>query len=213
MLVDSLKTPSLLLDLNRIRRNAARMSQRAKKLGVKLRPHIKTHKCIEIARLQTEGHSGAITVSTLAEARAFAAHGFRDITYAVPIEPGKFTEAFELAKSCERLSLITDDVETPPQLDEAARRAGVVLDLFLKVDCGYHRCGVEPDRPEALEIPRLISDARALRFAGILTHAGHSYHARTPAELLAIARHERDVMTEFAARLRSDGVEVPVVSV
>jgi len=211
--LQTIKTPSLLLDIGRVRRNAERMSERVRELGVSLRPHVKTHKCVEVARIQTEGHGGGITVSTLAEARAFAAHGFRDITYAVPIEPGKFEEAIELSKRCERLALITDDTEIPRRLDEAARRAGVTLDLFLKVDCGYHRCGVEPDRPEALQIPRLINDARGLRFAGILTHAGHSYHARSREELLAVARQERDLMTEFAGRLRADGVEVPTVSV
>src|SRR5215212_10139626 len=209
----NIKTPSLVLDVGRVRRNAERMSARIRELGASLRPHVKTHKCVEVARIQTEGGTGGITVSTLAEARAFAAHGFRDITYAVPIEPGKFDEAIELSKLCERFALITDDAGIPPLLDDAARRAGVTLDLFMKVDCGYHRCGVEPERPEALEIPRRIADAKNLRFAGILTHAGHSYHARSRAELLAIARRERDLMAEFAARLRSDGVEVPTVSV
>ena len=211
--LQTIKTPSLLLDVERVRRNAGRMSARMKSFGASLRPHVKTHKCVEVARIQTEGQAGGITVSTLAEARAFAARGFRDITYAVPVEPGKFDEAFELAKSCERFSLITDDCEIPRQLDESARRAGLTLDLFLKVDCGYHRCGVEPDRPEALEIPRAIGDAPNLRFAGILTHAGHSYHAHSHEELQAVASHERDLMTEFAARLRADGVEVPCVSV
>lgn len=209
----SIKTPSLLLDIERVKRNAARMSARIAGFGASLRPHVKTHKCVEVARIQTEGHAGGITVSTLAEARDFNARGFKDVTYAVPIEPGKFAEAIELSKRCERLSLITDDVSIPTNLDEAARRAGVKLDLFLKVDCGYHRCGVEPDRPEALEIPRLISDAPNLRFAGILTHAGHSYHASSHDELLRIAQHERDLMREFAARLRTDGIEVPTVSI
>ena len=209
----NIKTPSLVLDAGRVRRNAERMSEHITRLGAALRPHVKTHKCVEVARIQTGGGAGRITVSTLAEARAFAAHGFKDITYAVPIEPGKFDEAIELARLCERFALITDDSSIPPLLDEAARRASVTLDLFLKVDCGYHRCGVEPDRPEALEIPRRIAAARHLRFAGVLTHAGHSYHARSREELLSIARHERDLMAEFAARLRSDGVEVPTVSV
>ncbi len=209
----SIKTPSLVLDVERVRRNAERMSARVRELGASLRPHVKTHKCVEVARIQTAGEAGGITVSTLAEARAFAAQGFTDITYAVPIEPGKFDEAIELSRLCERFALITDDAAVPPLLDEAARRAGLTLDLFLKVDCGYHRCGVEPERPEALEIPRRIDDAANLRFAGILTHAGHSYHARSHEELLSIARRERDVMTEFAARLRSEGVEVPTVSV
>ena len=209
----TIKTPSLVLDVERVRRNAEQMSARVRRLGASLRPHVKTHKCVEVARIQTEGAPARLTVSTLAEARAFAAHGFKDITYAVPVEPGKFDEAAELSKLCERLALITDDVETPPLLDAAARRAGVTLDLFLKVDCGYHRCGVEPDLPEAMEIPRLIERARNLRFAGILTHAGHSYHARTQEELLRVARHERNVMVEFAGRLRADGIEVPTVSV
>ena len=209
----NIKTPSLVLDAARVRRNAETMSERMKGFGATLRPHVKTHKCVEVARIQTEGGAGGITVSTLAEARAFAAHGFRDITYAVPIEPGKFDEAVELSKLCERFALITDDLDIPPLLDEAARRAGVTLDLFLKVDCGYHRCGVEPERPEALEIPRRIETAANLRFAGTLTHAGHSYHAGSREELLSTARRERDVMTEFAARLRADGIRVPTVSV
>jgi D-serine deaminase-like pyridoxal phosphate-dependent protein len=209
----TLKTPSLVLDVGRVRRNAETMSARIRAFGASLRPHVKTHKCVEVGRIQTEGGAGGITVSTLAEAGAFAAHGFRDITYAVPIDPGKFEEAIELSRRCDRLALITDDVEVPALLDEAARRAGATLDLFLKVDCGYHRCGIEPDRPEALEIPRRIDGARNLRFAGILTHAGHSYHARSDEELLRLARHERDLMTEFAARLRSEGLEVACVSV
>src|SRR5919112_5907021 len=211
--LQTIKTPSLVLDAERVRRNAERMSERVRRLGATLRPHVKTHKCVEVARAQTAGGPARITVSTLAEARAFAAHGFKDITYAVPIEPGKFGEAMEIARLCERFSLITDDASVPPPLDEAARRAGLTLELFLKVDCGYHRCGVEPDSAEALRIPRLIDGARNLRFAGLLTHAGHSYHARSREELLAIARRERDVTAGLAARLRADGVEVPTVSV
>ncbi|HEY0386453.1 MAG TPA: alanine racemase [Pyrinomonadaceae bacterium] len=214
MNLQTLKTPSLLLDDERLRRNAALMSERTKSFGAHLRPHVKTHKCIEVARLQTEGlPRKGLTVSTLLEARAFAAKGFTDITYAVPIEPGKFAEAIELSKNCERLSLITDELETARLLNESARRAGVLMHLFLKVDCGYHCCGVEPESEAALEIPRYITEATNLSFAGILTHAGHSYHASSKEELLEIARHERDLMTAFAERLRADGLEVEVVSI
>jgi D-serine deaminase-like pyridoxal phosphate-dependent protein len=211
--LESLKTPSLVLDIERVRRNAGRVGERVAGFGARLRPHVKTHKCVEVARIQTEGHSGAITVSTLAEARGFAAQGFADILYAVPIEPGKFEEAVELSRNCERLALITDDVSIPAQLDEAARRAGVTLDLFLKVDCGYHRCGVEPHMPEAFEIPHRIMDSSNLRFAGILTHAGHSYHCRSKEELLAVAQRERDLMLDFASALRAGGIAVPTISI
>jgi D-serine deaminase-like pyridoxal phosphate-dependent protein len=213
MNLSELPTPALLLDAARMHRNARRMQARVEEMGARLRPHIKTHKCVEVARLQTSARSAALTVSTLAEARWFATRGFTDLTYAVPIEPGKFDAAIELARECERLALLTDDADIPPQLDAAARAANVKLDLFLKVDCGYHRCGVEPETPEAFEIPRRIAGSSHLRFAGILTHAGHSYHSRSLEELRGVARHERDVMVEFAAALRAGGIPVPVVSI
>ena len=212
MKLETLKTPSLVLDVAKVRRNAAEMSQRVKQFGADLRPHIKTHKCIEVARMQTAGHSGAVTVSTLAEARAFAANGFSKITYAVPIEPGKFDEAIELSRDCE-LSLITDDVGIPVQLNDVAKRANAHLHLFLKVDVGYHRCGVEPTSQEAFEIPKRIADATNLRFAGILTHAGHSYNCQTRTEVLALAKHERDVMADFGEALRKEVGPVPIVSI
>ena len=209
---ETLKTPSLVLDVAKVTRNAERMSQRIRQFGADLRPHIKTHKCIEVARIQTAGHSGAVTVSTLAEARAFAANGFPKITYAIPIEPGKFDEAIELSRDCE-LSLITDDSDVPDQLNTAAKQANVHLDLLLKVDCGYHRCGVEPTDRAATEIPRRISNASNLRFAGILTHAGHSYNCQTKAEVLALAKHERDLMAGLAETLRHEVGPVPIVSI
>lgn len=212
MNLETLKTPGLVLDVAKVKRNAAGMSRRIRQFGADLRPHIKTHKCLEVARLQTAGHSGAVTVSTLAEARAFAANGFSKITYAVPIESGKFVEAIEISRDCE-LSLITDDVDVPYQLNDAARQANVHLNLFLKVDSGYHRCGVEPNDPVAFEIPRRISNASNLRFAGILTHAGHSYNCQTKAEVLALAKHERDVMAGFAGALRQEVGPVPIVSI
>ena len=212
MQLETLKTPSLVLDVAKVKRNAAEMSQRVRQFGADLRPHIKTHKCIEVARIQTAGHSGAVTVSTLAETRAFLANGFSKITYAIPIEPGKFAEAIAISRDCE-LSLITDDVELPDQLNDIAKRANVHLDLFLKVDCGYHRCGVEPTDQKAIEIPRRISNASNLRFAGILTHAGHSYNCQTKAEVLALAKHERDVMADFAETLRQEVGPVPIVSI
>src|SRR4029078_61615 len=122
MKLETVKTPGLVLDIAKVKRNAERMSARVKQFGADLRPHIKTHKCIEVARIQTAGHSGAVTVSTLAEARAFAANGFSQITYAITIEPGKFNEEIEISRDCE-LSLITDDVDVPDQLNDAAKQA------------------------------------------------------------------------------------------
>lgn len=209
----ALPTPSLLLDRSRAERNAARVGARITQLGARLRPHVKTHKCIEVARLQTAGHGGGITVSTLAEARAFAQHGFTDITYAVPIEAGKFAAAVTLAKSGVQIGLLTDDLGIPGALGEVAKRSGVRFDVYVKVDCGYHRCGVDPDGPALLEIAQRIGERTSLRFAGLLTHAGHSYAARGAEAIRAVAREERDVMVAAAGRLQAAGIGVPVVSI
>ncbi len=211
--MNELKTPCLILDVERVRRNAERMTRVANDKGVRLRPHIKTHKSVEVGRIQTAGHDGAITVSTLAEARAFAAGGFDDITYAVPIEAGKFEDVFEIIRSGGHLNVITTDLATMQLLDAAAGNAGLKVSVFLKVDCGYHRCGVDPDSVDATTIPRFISTAANLGFAGILTHAGHSYNVKTKGEIEEIARVERDVMIDLASRLRNDGIEVPTVSI
>jgi D-serine deaminase-like pyridoxal phosphate-dependent protein len=211
--IEELKTPSLLLDLARVRRNAERISEIAKRNNVRLRPHVKTHKCVEVGRIQTEGHRGAVTVSTLEEARAFAKGGFSDITYALPIDAGKFADAIEILRSGVKLNLLTDDLATAAALDIASGKAGVRFDVFVKIDCGYHRAGVEPHTKEAIEIPRLISDAKNLNFAGILTHAGHSYDVRNKDEVIEIARQERDRMVEHAERLRQMSIEVPTVSI
>lgn len=211
--LQGLKTPCLILDVERVRRNAARVREIARKNTARLRPHIKTHKCVEVARIQTAGQDGALTVSTLAEAEAFARQGFSDFTYAVPIEPGKFAAAIDLIRRGVKLNLLTDSADIPEPLDNAARAAGLTIPVFLKVDSGSHRCGVEPQTKEAAEIPRLIAASSNLEFAGILTHAGHAYDAHSKNEIAAVASSERDLMVELAERLRHDGIEVPTVSI
>lgn len=213
MQLETIKTPSLILDFERMKRNAERMAARAKELNVALRPHVKTHRCLEIARLQTEGNTVGIMVSTLSEAYFFAARGFSDITYGVPIERGKFSEVIAIAKSIERFAVLTDDAETVEELNKTAKIENAKLDVFVKIDVGYHRCGVEPHTPEAFEISQKIADSSNLNFAGILTHAGHSYHADSPEKLLKVAQEERDLMRNLAEDLRGKGLEVPNVSI
>ncbi len=196
-----------------MKRNAERITARAKSLNVNLRPHVKTHKCAEIARFQVENNFGGIMVSTLSEAHFFAKHGFSDITYGVPIERGKFAEAIEISNKIEHFAVLTDDAETVESLNRKAKIEDAKIDVFLKIDVGYHRCGVGPHTKEAIEISRQISDSANLNFAGILTHAGHSYHDNTPEKLFETARKERDLMRNLAEKLRGESLQVPTVSI
>ena len=92
MRLADIPTPALVLDRARLRRNIQAMTERYKKLGMRLRPHLKTSKSVDVARMAVSGHFGGITVSTLKEAEHFAAHGFKDILYAVCIAPGKLDQ-------------------------------------------------------------------------------------------------------------------------
>ena len=112
VLIDDVSTPCALVDLDQLERNAARVADKARRLGVRLRPHVKTHKCVEAARIQTDLHFGGLTVSTLAEAQAFASAGFTDITYAVPIAPQKIAEAAALNDEIDSLNLLVDHPDT-----------------------------------------------------------------------------------------------------
>jgi D-serine deaminase-like pyridoxal phosphate-dependent protein len=206
------RTPALILERVVLERNLDRMAARAARLGVALRPHVKTHKCVEVAALQKERGAHGFTVSTLPEAEAMFAAGFDDLTWALPLSPQAIDPALDLGRRG-TLRLLVDDAATFGALETAAGTRGARPHAWLKVDCGYHRAGVDPASPEALELAGRMASSRGIVFDGLLTHAGHSYYAYERARRLAIAEQERDVMVGFAARLRAAGHQVPGISI
>jgi D-serine deaminase-like pyridoxal phosphate-dependent protein len=213
VLFKDLPTPAALVDLDRLEANAKRMAEKALRLGVRLRPHVKTHKCVEAARIQTDLHFGGVTVSTLAEAQAFAAGGFNDITYAVPIAPQKIRDAAELHTEIGNFNLLVDHPDTVRAVEEVARSRKISLPVFLEIDCGSGRSGVDPASDVAQLLVRRLADSEDIDFRGLLTHAGHAYRARSRSEAYEVACEERNLMTAFAAEVRDLGVEIPEVSV
>ncbi|HEY8130922.1 MAG TPA: alanine racemase [Thermoanaerobaculia bacterium] len=197
-----MKTPAFLVDRNIVSRNCARMREKAIASGVRFRPHVKTHKTAEIARMQHGGALGPITVSTLAEAEFFAEAGFKDITYAVPIPPEKIDRAAALARKIDALNLLIDSAPALRALEDH----GGVFDVFLKVDCGYHRAGVDPDAPESVRLALAIAHSPSIHFQGLLTHAGHSYNARNVDEIRRVAAEETSTLTRFRAKLAKEGL-------
>lgn len=207
-----LATPALILDRRALQRNTQRMSERMRQLGVALRPHMKTAKCAEVARLATAGHFGGITVSTLNEARWFLEHGFQDITYAVGIVPAKLDEVAALRRKGARVRILLDDVRVARALGEFAAFGDHDLHVLIEVDTGQHRAGVPPDAPELLEIAHLLHGAPGVTLAGVLTHAGHSYHCKSVDEVRTVAEQERRGVVLAAERLRQAGLPCPTVS-
>ena len=207
--IAQLRTPALLLDLDKLERNLAAMATRARTLRVALRPHIKSHKCIEIGQMQRDLGAVGITVATLAEAQVFADHGFDDITWAFPIVWSRIDEARDLASRVS-LRVVIDSPETLGRL----RDSRYPFHTWIKVDCGYHRAGVDPHSEVGLQLARELHRSPHLVFDGILTHSGHAYHARGRERLRSVAEEERRVMVEFSDRLQSEGgVDVSGISV
>lgn len=201
MTLDDLPTPALVLDLAVLRRNIAMMRRAvARHAGVALRPHLKTAKCREVAAMAAPG-GGPVTVSTLAEARFFAA-GWPDQIYAVGITPRKLDEVAALNARGARVKVITDDVEAARAV---AAHPGAV-EALVEVDTGEHRGGVAPARA------REVALALGPRCAGVLTHAGHSYAGRTAGEMEAIAEAERAGIVAAAGALRAAGIAPRIVS-
>lgn len=173
---------------------------------VAFRPHVKTHKTVEIGRMQHDGEAGPITVSTLAEAEAFASEGFRNITYAVPIAPDKLARAAALASRIDRLNILLDSEAAYRAVVEYGRSHAFTFDVFLKVDCGYHRSGVDPTSPDSVRLAIALGRSEWIRFQGLLTHAGHSYHATSREEIRRVAAEEAACITRFRALLAAEGL-------
>jgi D-serine deaminase-like pyridoxal phosphate-dependent protein len=210
--IDDLPTPALILDRAILSRNLKRMSERLRSAGVMLRPHLKTAKSVQIGRMAVEGHDGRITVSTLAEARYFAKGGFTDILYGVGVVPSKLAAVTELRRQGINLRVVTDNLAVATAIADAARN-GDTFSVFIEVDSGAGRAGLPyPALPGLLDIARILHAAPGVELAGVMTHAGHSYHQSTPDGIAQVAEQERQAVVGAAEKLRAAGIPCPIVS-
>jgi D-serine deaminase-like pyridoxal phosphate-dependent protein len=214
MRIVDLETPALVLDLAVLERNCAAMAERAKRHGVRLRPHIKTAKSAEVAAIATRGQFGGLTVSTVAEAAYFAAHQFRDLTYGVGIAPDKIPALAAIQREHgAAISLIMDSISTADATAARARKEQSAFPVLIEIDTGGARGGVDPEAPELLKVAQAIAGSKTLKLSGVLSHAGHSYHAHGPDEIRRIAEQERSGVVRAAQRLAAAGLPCETVSV
>lgn len=210
--LQDLTTPCLVLDADRMERNIARLKGRLDRLGVTLRPHLKTCKSVEVARRVMRSPAGPATVSTLLEAEQFVAAGVRDLVYAVGIAPAKLPQVLALRARGADIAVVLDTVEQAQAVAQASRQASTRIPALIEIDCDGHRSGVLPtNRQLLLDIGHALQDGAELR--GVLTHAGASYAARGAEALRRCAEVERDSVVAAATTLRQAGLPCPVVSV
>jgi D-serine deaminase-like pyridoxal phosphate-dependent protein len=211
--ITDLSTPCLLLDQRVMRHNIERMQRHVTAAGGRLRPHLKTSKCWEIAEEITHGYGRQITVSTLREAEYFGSKHFCDILYSVAPPPGKLEQIVQLLSRRLNVTILADNVASVKAIVEYEQRATVRIPVLLEIDCDGHRSGLHPESSEIVSLARALVESAGTLFRGIMTHAGGAYNCNSVASIRAAALHERSVMVGLAAKLAAAGLPCNIVSI
>jgi D-serine deaminase-like pyridoxal phosphate-dependent protein len=201
----------VLIERPRVLDNIDRMQEAADKRGIRMRPHAKTHKSAVVARWQIDRGAIGICCAKLGEAEAFAAEGFTDIRLPYPINPVNAARVVALLERT-RLSFIVDHPEIARGWSDAMTRAGRTVDVLVKVDVGFHRCGIAPDPATAVPFVTKVASLPGLNLKGLLSHAGQAYHASSEADLESIAAAEADTLQSLAVLAREQGVQIDELS-
>jgi D-serine deaminase-like pyridoxal phosphate-dependent protein len=197
--------PTLLLDEAKCRANIARMAAKARAGGVALRPHFKTHQSAEIAQFFRDEGITACTVSSVAMAEYFAHHGWNDITLAFPLNPREAQALNRLAAQI-RLAVCAVNAEA---LEQTAPHLTHNLQVWIELDTGYHRTGIDPANQAAIQsVIAAIQRHPHYSWLGFLDHAGHTYACRGADHVLEVSRQARQLLVQTGSRYRQQHPQV-----
>ncbi|MEM3045667.1 MAG: DSD1 family PLP-dependent enzyme [Candidatus Bathyarchaeia archaeon] len=204
-------TPALLIDLDALERNIAKMARHFQGKSVRLRPHAKTHKCPEIARLQMEAGAIGVTCQKLGEAEALAEAGLDHILISNEVvDPAKIKRLVALAGKVD-VMVAVDDPANVRALSDAASAEGVELKVLVEVNVGLNRCGVPPGEP-ALRLAQTVAASRGLVFEGLMGYEGHTVFVKSLPERRRLCSQAVASLVATKELLEARGLAVPVVS-
>jgi D-serine deaminase-like pyridoxal phosphate-dependent protein len=209
--IEQLPTPAVLVERSRVDANLDRMQAAADRRKLRLRPHAKTHKSPEVAAWQIARGAVGICCAKLGEAEVFADAGVADIRLPYPLNPVNAPRVIALLDRT-RLSFIVDHADVARGWSDAMTREGREVEVLVKVDVGFHRCGIDPALPGAIEFIRLVASLPGFRLRGLLSHAGQAYHATSDDHLRAIAAEEAAILAGLAAAARKESIAIDEVS-
>lgn len=207
-----LDTPALIIDWDIMQRNITAMQKVADDAGIKLRPHTKTHKTPLISHLQTRAGAKGITVAKLGEAEVMNAGGIDDLLIAFPLQGASKLERLLYLAERANVRVSLDSRKVAQDISDAAQRRGMRIRVYVEVDIGLGRVGT-PHHEGARDFVREIVELPGIEFLGIMTHAGHTYKAKSLEEIQQLGKEEGEWMVETADLIRADGIEVREVSV
>ncbi|MBW6516427.1 MAG: alanine racemase [Candidatus Cloacimonetes bacterium] len=212
MKISCIDTPALIIDYNILQRNLKMMALLADSVGIKLRPHIKTHKINEIALEQITLSDNGITVAKLSEAEVMSEAGINDILIANEIIGEQ--KIRRLSRLCINncIQVCVDSSEGVNQLEQYLDLKDRKLGVLIEIDTGMNRCGLSA-AADIVKLARLVINSEKLQFRGILSHSGNIYSSKSREEVQQIAEEEVQTMCYIADELISCGIKVTEVSI
>lgn len=205
-----LDTPCLLVDLTKMEANIREWQHDIASHGVKLRPHVKTHKSPAIAAMQLAAGASGITVAKVSEAEVFAEHGCKDIFIAYPvIGANKWKRVAALARTC-KVAVGVDSVVGARGLGEAATAAGTTVGVRVEIDLGMNRSGVLPQ--DAAALCKQVLEMKGITLEGIFTFRSVFFPGAANRTADETARDEGECMVKLANQLRATGIPIREVS-
>lgn len=209
--LDDVDTPALLIDLDAFERNLRRLAERVQTMGVRLRPHAKTHKSPVIAKKQMALGAVGVCCQKVSEAEALVEGGVPDVLVSNEIVGRRKLERLAALARDARVGVCVDDPDNVMALGEAARSYRVTLDVLVEVDVGGGRCGVEPGEP-ALALAERVVRCRGLRFRGLQAYYGKAQHIRGHDERRTAIASAVEKAARTAALLAERGLPCEVVA-
>jgi D-serine deaminase-like pyridoxal phosphate-dependent protein len=210
MYLYDLDTPALVVDLDRLENNISTMAAMVREHGKALRPHTKTHKTPEIARMQVDAGACGITVAKLGEAEVMVDAGFSDLFMAnQPVGAPKIERLIALQRRA-RVMVGVDSLAVAVPIAEAATKAGVQVPVRIEIDTGLHRAGVRT-MEEAVSLAKRIASMPGLELAGIFTYEGHAAPC-PPEERAAACAEAAAMMRNCAEAMRATGIPINEIS-
>lgn len=207
---NQIQRPSLLVRPDRARENIRKMREKAERSGVIFRPHFKTHQSARVGEWFREQGVESITVSSVKMAMYFAAHGWKDMTIAFPVNIREMDDLNDLAGRVD-LNLLVLSSETAEQLSRSLTSG---VGIWIKVDTGYGRTGIPRENTEEIiSLFRKVEKLPRLKLKGLLTHAGQTYHIYDRTERQRIFRGVADSLGKIRDQVLSDGVSQCLISV
>ena len=208
---DQLETPVAVVDLDKLSRNICEMQDAVQSYGVKLRPHIKSHKIPEIARMQIGAGAVGITVAKLGEAEIMCCEGIEDIFVAYPLIGERKMRRLEALMGRCKIRTSVEDLEAASMMSDYLKSRGLSVDVLIEVDTGFKRTGVLPGEP-TLQFARDVSKLNGINIIGIYSHAGHVHTTDDRKQGIKIGTESAEEMVANADLLRGDGFNIEEIS-